>query len=102
MQKRTGSVFGVQCRFYKTQLVRSDGEYETFLRTGDGGSDITHRFCPKCGSTLFWEISSIPEIYGVAAGGFSDPKYIPVPVFSVYEARKHSWVELPPDIEHMD
>jgi hypothetical protein len=33
-------------------------------------------------------------------GAFADPNF-PAPVFSVYEDRMHSWVNMPRDIEHM-
>ena len=71
-------------------------------RTGDSGGEIISRFCSNCGSTIFWEISEVPEIYGVAMGCFGDENFGPTPVFSVYEARMHPWVQLPPNIEHMD
>jgi hypothetical protein len=36
----------------------------------------------------------------IPVGAFADSSF-PAPTFSVYEDRKHSWVTMPPDIEHM-
>jgi hypothetical protein len=33
-------------------------------------------------------------------GALADPKF-PSPTFSVYEERMHSWVSMPPGVEHM-
>ena len=36
----------------------------------------------------------------IPVGAFADPKF-PSPTFSVYEKRMHSWVSMPPGVEHM-
>ena len=59
------------------------------------------RFCPTCGSTVYYDIDDMPGFIAVPVGAFADPTF-PPPVFSVYEARKHAWVGLPDNIEHMD
>jgi len=41
------------------------------------------------------------EVIAIPVGAFADPGF-PPPVFSVYEARKHAWVRIPENIEHMD
>jgi hypothetical protein len=92
-QRRTGSAFGYQARFPKDQ-VAVEGEFTTYERRGDSGQTVTLRFCPRCGSTLFWTLAAQPELIAVAAGGFADPAF-PPPRFSVYERRRHSWVNLP-------
>jgi hypothetical protein len=100
-QKRTGSIFGVQCRFDKDNIIQAMGPWSTYVRVGDAGSKIEYRFCSKCGSTVYWTIDAMPDIIAVAAGCFGDALFVPTPVFSVYEDRMHSWVKLPEGIEHM-
>jgi hypothetical protein len=86
-QQRTGSVFGTQARFHR-ENVAIDGHSTTFTRAGDSGSSATFHFCPTCGSTVYWQIASAPDVIAVA----------------VYEGRRHSWVNIEDDgsIEHMD
>lgn len=102
-QLRTGSVFGAQARF-PTQSVQVDGKYNTHIRhvdDEDGCDRILYHFCPSCGSTVFYVIESNPSVTGIPIGAFADPSF-PAPKFSVYEARKHSWVEIPGNVEHLD
>jgi hypothetical protein len=98
-QKRTGAVFGNQARWAEDK-VTFEGKATEWKRTGDSGGTATFRFCPTCGSTLYWTIDTYPGFVAVAVGGFADSSFGP-PVFSVYEVRKHSWVSVPVDAEHM-
>jgi hypothetical protein len=73
----------------------------TFQRVGDAGTTITHRFCPKCGATVAYELADMPGVIAIPVGAFADPGFA-APTYSVYEARKHGWVVVPSDIEHVD
>ncbi len=101
-QKRTGSVFGMQARYLKSNVRHIAGDCTRFTRAGDSGGTVSFHFCPHCGSTVYWELSSVPEAYAVAVGAFGDPAF-PAPRVSVYEARRHGWVDLTglPGIEHL-
>lgn len=99
-QRRTGSPFGQQAR-WMAENVTVEGPATTFVRVGDEGCRITFRFCPTCGSTVYYDIDAMPGQIAVAVGAFAEPSF-PAPVFSVYEARKHAWVTVPEGIEHMD
>ena len=89
-QRRTGSIFGAQARFRRDQVVAIEGRAAEYVRTGDDGNRITFRFCPVCGSTLYWGLSGDPDLFAVAVGAFADPKF-PKPTRSVYEFRRHPW-----------
>ena len=99
-QQRTGSVFGAQARWPKAQVTIAGAATE-WTRTGDEGGTLTHRFCPTCGATLYYTCDDFPDVIAVPVGAFADPTF-PAPSFSVYEARKHSWVSVPAAAEHMD
>jgi hypothetical protein len=92
-QRRTGSAFGVQARFPK-ERVAVEGSSTAFVRTGDDGGKVTSRFCPACGSTVCWEIDTVPGYVAVAVGAFADPSF-PPPKVAVYEARRHAWADFP-------
>lgn len=99
-QRRTGSPFGEQARWPATN-VQTRGRATEYVRVGDEGGRITQRFCPTCGSTVYYDIDSMPGVIAVPVGAFADPAF-PSPTFSVYEDRKHGWVVLPDEgIEHM-
>ena len=96
-QRRTGSVFGAQARFPRS-AVNIDGRSNAFVRVGDSGSAIQFHFCPECGSTVFYTLDQTPDLIAVAVGAFGDPTF-PAPRVSVYESRKHPWVEMRCELE---
>jgi len=99
-QRRTGSAFGAQARF-ASESVHIDGTSTTYTRLGDSGHAIHFHFCPTCGSTVYYRLDRAPDAIAIALGAFGDPTF-PAPKVSVYEARRHAWVGMPADIEHMD
>jgi hypothetical protein len=99
-QKRTGSPFGFSAHYPRTQIKEIKGRSSTWSRRGDSGSTATFHFCPDCGTTVFWEPGAHPERITVAVGAYADPDF-PAPRHSVYEDRKHAWVNVPGDVEHM-
>ena len=96
-QRRTGSVFAAQARF-RAASVQVAGESNVFTRVGDEGGKISFRFCPNCGSTVWYTLDAQPEIVAIPVGAFADPGF-PVPVHSFYESRRHGWVCIPEAIK---
>ena len=99
-KKRTGSGFSAQARWPVEQFAAS-GLSKTWVHFADSGNRITHHFCPECGSTVHYEIENrFDGLVAVPLGAFDDPCSLS-PKFSVWEKRKHDWVEiLGPDVEH--
>ena len=97
-QKRTGSAFGAQARWPVAQVAIA-GRAMRYVRTADSGNTITFHFCPDCGSTVYYQLDTVPDVVAVAIGAFADPDF-PAPKFSVYEKRKHAWTSVAGDVEH--
>lgn len=98
-QRRTGSAFSAQARFPE-EAVTIAGEAKTWHATGESGRGADFGFCPECGSTVFYRIDAMPGLVAVAIGAFADPGF-PTPRFSVWESRKHGWVNIVgDDIDH--
>ncbi|HEY6135554.1 MAG TPA: GFA family protein [Rubrivivax sp.] len=98
-QRRTGSVFGAQARFLR-EAVEINGAGTEYVRIGDEGGRSKFTFCPVCGATVFYVMEGREDSIAIPVGAFADSSF-PAPTFSVYEDRKHSWVTMPRDIEHM-
>jgi len=96
-QRRTGSAFGIQARF-PVERVQISGRATEYVRISDAGEERVFSFCPECGATVFYTTADAPHLVAVPVGAFADPAF-PSPRVSVHEARMHSWVTLPPDIE---
>jgi hypothetical protein len=69
------------------------GEVRIFVRVADSGRKAIYRFCPSCGSTVAYQNEGMEGLIAVPLGAFADPSF-PSPSFSVYEHRKHPWVEI--------
>ena len=99
-QRRTGSVFAALAGF--SGPYRVSGVATEYIRTGDAGAQFRFRFCPVCGTTVFHtEEGQDPSRVSVAVGAFADPGF-PPPQDSVYDARRHAWVQLPPGLTAHD
>jgi hypothetical protein len=92
-QRRTGSAFGAQARF-PVDDVHVEGEHTDHVRTSDRGERRVFSFCPICGGTVFYTSEGSPELVAVPLGAFADPEF-PAPTVSVWECRRHEWVDLP-------
>ncbi|NKB60582.1 MAG: aldehyde-activating protein [Alphaproteobacteria bacterium] len=89
-QRRTGAPLHAGT-YFAADRVEIDGDSKSFARPADSGYTMTFRFCPHCGSNLYWLASRFPRHIGVAVGGFADPEF-PAPSFSVFEKWKHPWL----------
>jgi hypothetical protein len=95
-QQRTGSVFAALAGFAAPYKVT--GTATEFVRTGDQGARFRFRFCPVCGSNVFHTEEGYESKWvAVAVGAFADPTF-PPPQVSVYDCRRHAWVDLPPGV----
>lgn len=98
-QQRTGSVFAALASFSEPYKVF--GTATEYVRTGDQGARFRFRFCPVCGTTVFHTEEGESGSVSVAVGAFADPDF-PAPRVSVYDCRRHPWVQLPPGTKVFD
>jgi hypothetical protein len=101
-KKRSGSAFAVQAR-WPAEQVAIEGRSKSWVNIADSGNRITFHFCPECGSDVHYEIDGkFDGLVAVPVGAFDD-SYVLKPRFSVWEKRKHDWVEiLGEGVEHLD
>ena len=105
-KKRSGSAFAVQARWPKVQAT-IEGQSKTFVKVADSGNRATFHFCPDCGSDVYYEIDGkfddkFNDLIAIPVGAFDDP-WFARPAYSVWESRKHDWVEIVGDgVEHID
>ena len=103
-KKRSGSAFAAQARWPKAQAT-IEGISKTFVKVADSGNKATFHFCPECGSDVYYEIDGkmddkFNDLIAIPLGAFDDPFFL-TPNFSVWESRKHEWLEIVgSDVEH--
>ena len=95
-KRRTGSAFGVSVYFDRNALTEVVGETAVYaFHHRAQNHDQERHFCGRCGTTLYWFISTMPDKIGVAGGCFGEAE-LPEPGMSVNDAKRKPWVSLPP------
>ena len=92
-QERTGTAFGMSVYFPKTQVVEKTGNPRVYTRTSNRDRPLDFRFCPTCGTSVWWEVGFNPDIVGIAAillDGFDFE-----PEFAVWTQSLPDFVTLP-------
>jgi hypothetical protein len=98
-KKRSGSAFAVQARWL-AEKVTIEGRSKSWSKLADSGNRINFHFCPDCGSDVHYEIEGkFAALVAIPVGAFDDP-YFASPTFSVWEKRRHDWVDVLGDLEH--
>lgn len=93
-QRRTGNVFQTSCWYPAGQVVSRAGEGQVYRGPDNPGIDYT--FCPRCGSTVYWEFAGLREmlgetVYGIAVGCFVDADF-PKPDLELWASTRHHWI----------
>src|SRR3984957_15217580 len=98
-QQRTGSVFAALASFPAPFMVF--GTATEYVRIGDQGARFRFRFCPICGTTGFHTAEGNDDTWSFSVRAFAVPAF-PIPQVSVYDCRRHPWVQLPPGTQAFD
>lgn len=99
-QSHTGSDkwFGLWVPIEKFSFTK--GSPATFVRIGDSGKEMNHRFCSDCGTTLCLEVT-IVGIYSVAASTLNDSDQFS-PNMAIYTSSAPKWAVFPEGVPKYD
>ena len=103
-KKRSGAAFAVQARWPADQ-VTVEGRSSTYEMVAESGNRGIFHFCPDCGSDVYHRNggpsvqAKLAGLVAIPLGAFDDP-FAFTPAFSVWEERKHDWVEITGEVEH--
>jgi len=70
-QIKSGSAFSYAAVF-AADAVTLNGAHNAYRYTGESGRWIENRFCPACGTAVFFYSEGFPGMVGIAAGCFAD------------------------------
>ena len=94
-KRRTGSGFGVSTYFPVSKVLGRSGEMRLYAFDHAAQSHRQERhFCARCGTTLYWTISTMPELIGIAGGCFAGAMFAD-PGQSLSHDQKERWLSLP-------
>jgi hypothetical protein len=93
--RRTGSALGVSTYFQRSDVVGRSGDMLVYaFHHAEMNHDQERHFCAKCGTTLFWFMSTRPQLVGVAGGCFAG-EGLGEPTMSTWHSLKLPWITLP-------
>jgi len=94
-KRRTGSAFGISAYFPKASVTAKRGDTTVYaFHHAAKGHDQQRHFCSRCGTTLFWYISALPGLIGIAGGCFAD-EGLPEPTLSLTHHEMEDWLTVP-------
>ena len=101
-QRRTGNIMQVSCWFFEDQVISQTGDYEVYQ--GPDNNGVEYRFCPTCGSTVYWLFTFLKDlvdvpVFGIAVGCFAEPDF-PIPDLEIWTDKKHHWLDKVDGADH--
>jgi len=99
-QRQAGSVLSVIVGLPRDG-VAVQGQTTTYEDKGETGQTVLRKFCPKCGSPLFSDAASAPDLLFVKAGTLDDTSWLE-PQIQFWAKSKQEWYELGDAIPAVD
>ena len=104
-QKRTGNVCQVSCWYFGHQIESRTGDPSIF-NEGPNNQGLDYAFCPRCGSTVYWEFTAFrafldEPVFGIAVGCFFDRDF-PEPDLEIWSSTRHPWIAPPDGVDSYD
>lgn len=91
-QRQAGSVLSVIVGMPRDGITIS-GEVTTYEDHSEGGRKVLRKFCPKCGSPMFTDAESAPDLWFVKAGTLDDTSWLE-PQIQFWADSKQDWYDL--------
>lgn len=74
-QLRTGSAFAVLAYFKPENFRLKSGQLTHYGFTSESGKKWDINFCPKCGTTVYYQLEAWGKLIGIDAGTFDPPTF---------------------------
>ena len=105
-QRRSGSAFGVEVVFEKSQ-IRFDSELPSVYRhiSDESGRWLDQHFCSTCGSNIGLTLEAVPSIQSISAGSLYDQNWSELAKIDkchVFAQSARQWSVIPDDVEQFE
>ena len=74
-QRQTGSAYVAAVRVPAAEFCITKGKPKHYIAKADSGNEITRVFCPDCGSPLYAQVSTRPDLVGIRVVSLDDPSW---------------------------
>jgi hypothetical protein len=96
-QRETGGAFTPVLGVSKAHFTLTQGEPRFFGVTADSGYPTRRAFCGACGSPLFGQPDSRPDLITIRAGSLDDPRIFR-PTQDIFTESAQPWDHMNPDL----
>ena len=88
--KFIGAGSGTVNTCFRTETFTRHGETRDYAGIADSGNLMHRRFCPTCGTHLYSEAESRPQLVFVRVGTLEDPN-LAVPAMTIWTSQAPDW-----------
>ncbi len=86
---------------FPSAAITVEGETTDYQSIADSGERMHRRFCAACGTPIFSEAESRPQVTIIRVGALDDPERYP-PTGIIWAASAPAWAHLDPDLPKID
>lgn len=99
-QRQAGSALSVLIGVPR-DAITIEGETTTYHDKGESGMGVLRKFCPTCGSPLFTDAESAPDLWFVKAGTFDETDWFE-PQIQFWTSSRQRWMPACENIPAME
>ena len=96
-QRASGAPHVAAVRMAAAHFRITKGKPKRYVAKADSGNEITRAFCGDCGTPLYVQVSTRPDIVGVRVCTFDDPSWFR-PQANIFVKSAQPWDHLDPSV----
>ena len=96
-QRETGTAYVAAVRVPSAEFRITQGAPKRYITTSDSGNQIARVFCGDCGSPLYVQVATRPDLVGIRVGSFDDPSWFR-PEADIFVKSAQPWDYMNPDL----
>ncbi len=100
-QKSSGTAYVAAMRVPSSGFRVTQGTPKRYVAKADSGNEVTRLFCGDCGSPIYIQVSTRPDIVGLRVGTLDDPSEFK-PEADIFVKSAQPWEHLNPDLPRHD
>jgi hypothetical protein len=98
-QRQSGAAHVPAVRMPSAGFRITKGSPKTYVARADSGNTISRVFCGDCGTPLYVQVSTRPDIVGIRVTTFDDPSWFK-PDANIFTKSAQPWDFLDPAVPH--
>jgi hypothetical protein len=96
-QRASGAAHVSAVRMPSAEFRITQGAPKTYIAKSDAGNDISRVFCGECGTPLYVQVSTRPDIVGLRVTTFDDPSWFK-PDANIFTKSAQPWDHFDPAV----